>query len=305
MPNNPNTVDPEATRNIMRSLWSQSEYCFGVKYRGSKNTLRMYGDTFNSLSNAIREIVFFNDFCLDFRCVQLAILTKLWNLPITKSLLHKALMGGESLWDYLHRVCGVIDKKDSLKTLLYAVCFGKCVNDGKMGNRRTQGLRSMAVELLGKQAASKFMKCEIIVELLTQRKVQMDKIIEDDGCYDIFDNWLEVRFSGQDVDICLDPKGADMQAEARRILAACAQAYEVKIMAELLDRIDSTEDLVNVVLVHDGCYVVATHNKSTAPMRMMEVKKYIDGVLKECNIPSILEIKQAGVELKPVFSSRL
>ncbi len=296
---NPKHVDPASTRNIMRSLWSRCEYIFGIKYKGSLNTLRMYGNTFNSLSGLIRELVFFNDFSLDFRCVQLSILTKIWHLPFAKNLLYKALTGGESLWDYLHRVCGVSDKKGALKDLLYAACFGKCVNDGKIGNRRTQGLRNMAIELLGDEAGAKFMNCELIVELLAERKVQMDKVIDAGGCYDVCDNWRDVRVSGEDIDwdVCLDPRGADIQAGARRVLASCAQAFEVKLMAELLDRIAGTKDVLNVSLVHDGCYVVATNHKSFAPDRLLKVKAEVDKVLVDWGVPSVLEINHKGSKL--------
>ena len=43
---------------------------------------------------------------------------------------------------------------------------------------------------------------------------------------------------------------------------------------ELPDMIEETQDMSNLVLVHDGCYAVATHNKSTAHVKLIKVKEF-------------------------------
>ena len=298
--------DPTAPRESAYSTWSQVEINAHLGYGGSESTRRIFtrGVNLNQLQTDIRDFVFEDDYNLDFKSMQLAILALEWDLPFAKKLLSANISDAEEdVWQYLDRICGVLDKKQGFKTLLYATGFGKARQDGCYEGRSTKGIKSLAVNLLGsKEAAAKFMKCELIVELLKHRDIRMNQILQDGGGYDDFGEFLPIRRIELDkadeyvdnCDIPLDPTSPAMKAQARRIMAAQAQSREVKLMCQRLDLIYRNPDLMVVDFLHDGLYIHICHNKKSAESALRKIKSTIDKACLFDDLQTSLDIKIRG-----------
>jgi hypothetical protein len=251
------------------------------------------GYCINALPTEAREVLTFNDYNLDFKAMQLAILARDGGMPFTSQLLAKNLVGSPyDVWEYFKGISGV-DDKQAHKTLLYACNYGKSLRNGRFEGHTTEGLKTLATRLLGdKQTADKYLQCELIQECLEYRKVRMDTIIEDGGKLDYFSYWDAIRPV---------PAGVDyhkfIRSEARRISASNAQSWEVGLMCELLTKIAANKDLLTVDLIHDGCVVHAVNHKHFAPNYLLNIKQEMDSICRGMGISSVMEVKYQGQKL--------
>ncbi|MCW5941028.1 MAG: hypothetical protein KIS66_02270 [Fimbriimonadaceae bacterium] len=172
---------------------------------------------------------------LDLRQAQLAIVSRLWDLPTLRSRLDDPKW---SVWRYLARTLrrDLQLSKPALKAAVYTVLFGggnKRIRDGlsRAGFTRTE--------------TSRFLADPLIAELIDRRDRALESLVRGEPVRDAYGNELSVTEGGK----------RERQAQARSALACQVQSFEFRVMDEAVVRYCSETDGLDIVgMLHDGAY---------------------------------------------------
>jgi hypothetical protein len=205
---------------------------------------------------------------------QLAIISKIWDVPFVRELLVDLLNEQRSVWKYLQGELGISDTelhqiKPLLKEIIYSVCFGKSKNNliDDIEKNPDFSFASFSVEKL-------FSK-QLFVELFAARERKIQSIIKRGGDVDAFGVWREIDRS----------KGKTNES-VRSLMARVAQSWELKIMGEAFNVLDSSSKNKIVVFAHDGFTMTTETGFSKEKKRITEA---VNKRLKELDIPSELK----------------
>lgn len=229
---------PDGTRkeSARKTLLVLRDFCRLI-YAASDKTPRLHalGPTIHQLPRELRKAALTSCVSLDARSCQLAVVSKLWQVPALSAF----LASGNSIWDELQRVTGTTaDDKPALKTALYSIIFG-------MGEKAVRV--NLALEI-GEPGAGRYLDHPIIRELLTARKAQLRQIRRDK---EVTDAWGRV--------IAYNPRNAKL----RSLLAQEVQSWEVRLMLSLLPVLLAERDVNVVSWLHDGVTLHVSDKRQT------------------------------------------
>jgi hypothetical protein len=205
---------------------------------------------------------------------QLAIISKIWDIPFVRELLVNLLNEQKSVWKYLQGELSISDTelhlvKPLLKEIIYSICFGKSKNNliNDIEKNPDFAFASFSVEKL-------FSK-QLFIELFAARERKIQSIIKSGGDFDAFGVWREIDRS----------KGKTNES-VRSLMARVAQSWELKIMGEAFDVLDSSSKNKIVVFAHDG-FTMTTESGFSKEKKA--ITRAVNTRLKELDIPSELK----------------
>jgi hypothetical protein len=225
--------DGERKRAAGYTLRVLDDYARNI-YAPSERTVRIHaiGTTIHQLPREMRKAALSGAIEMDMRSSQLAIVAKLWGLPILTEFLASRL----SIWPELLGSMGVGEQaKSHVKAALYACCYG-------MGQRNVRVLLGDGVmpggarvhDGLGAEATRAFMRHPLIQELLRARNVQMRRIADQGGIIDAFGQFWPMEGNTQ-----------------HGLLSVEAQAVELSLMLPIYEVARQYDCLVIV-----SCYMM-------------------------------------------------
>lgn len=191
----------------------------------------------NHLSRDFRRMALAGEMEFDLRACQLAVVAKLWNVP----LLQRLLENEKSIWQFFSDLLGKpIERcKPILKTAIYAIVFGMRAREVcrmvAYGTRHDLGI--------GQTAALKFINHPIVESLLEARTRELVKIAEQDGAEDAFGYWWRVQRNN---------RNQQTVRGRRSVLAAVVQSYEMQLMLSILPFLQNGKQIRLLSWLHDG-----------------------------------------------------
>lgn len=246
--------------NLLKNILIQSQ----PFYKPTANSTRIFptGGNILCLKRELRKQLTSGWIEMDLKSAQLAICTKLMNIPLTYAFLKE----GNSIWKYLMGKIAIQDNpqnKDILKKTMYSLIFG--------ATRKTlkNNLRG-----LGQNKYQLFMQNPIIYELLKARNRKFAKIRKNKGETDCFGRWLSCNNND----------------EKRSVLAQLAQAYELKLLYPAVDYAIQNPRRFRIVLwQHDG-FSLVVFDKSRTGSIVSNLKYAVESEASELSIPTEIEV---------------
>ena len=210
-------------------------------YKEVERTTRIYtwGPSTAQLSSRVRAVLFAGSLHFDLAAAQLAIISKLWQLPRIAETLNVGVPVGGSIWTPLLALAGIVpERKEDFKELVYAAAYG-------MGMSR---LQRKAAEWLQKDEVEALFQSVLMTELLQGRQERLTRIRAEGGIRDAF---------GQRITLD-DRKRRGHTTPHNSLLAHEAQAYEFLLMRPALEFAERNEEFRMLLWLHDGMYVHVT-----------------------------------------------
>ena len=235
-------VDSERERqhNILKAIEDAPQPI----YAPGTTTVRIFAlnDSIVRLQRDVREVMTQGWITADLKSAQLAIVSRVWNLPDVAAFLES----GQSCWRVL---CAWIEveftetNKGLLKDSLYALIFG--AGRDKMMTLMEEGF--------GPGAYQRFKKQPLIGSLLRGRAIQLRLIRKAGHGIDAYGTLLDLHY--------IAVKGKPFSYDSsRKILALIAQSYELKLLepviALAIEQTNLQHGFSLVTWLHDGfCFV--------------------------------------------------
>lgn len=221
------------------------------RYTAAERSLRLFptGGAI-LLTRKTRKRVLASYGSLDLRQAQLAIVSRLWDLP---SLRAKLVDPEWSVWRHLAKATGLGPDaaKPALKTALYSVLFGAS----------KKGIRSRLAGVgFSKPAIRGFFADPLVAELLDRRELALSRLLDGEPVLDAYGTPLSVTPRDPNTRTYEARRNEDAarRALARSALACQVQSFEFRIMDEAVVRYCAeTEGLDLVGMIHDGAYFLA------------------------------------------------
>jgi len=219
---------------------------------------------------------------VDLRCAQLAIVARIWNIP----LIEEFLATGKNVWEHLAKELNSPyedeDEKDNtkagLKKMVYALVYGGC-ND-KRGASEREGRQVYFGEPQYSNLTPRFMALPMIKALYQARELQEAKVIEDGGAYDAFGSWIPLQYRMI--------KDKAPQPRPQSVLACQAQSYELKLLWPIVEEALKSDRFAITVWLHDGlCLDFRDSGKKEQILRRLNKK--VAQVASELQIQTELE----------------
>lgn len=213
-------------------------------YAGSDKSVRIFtrGISIHNLPREFRKTALSGSTEFDMRSSQLAIVAKLWNLPKVAEFLKT----GKSFWTMMTKYLNInASYKSILKDRLYATCFGE--GTGKALDQLTGEI--------GRTAAEKFFRHELLQEVLAGRTEALRHIKSDGGITDAFGFFSKTS----------------KEVPAYKLLSREAQSWELKLMLPVFETVRDVRDLSILSWLHDGMVIRYTQNKETRHALNMRV----------------------------------
>lgn len=184
---------------------------------------------------------------LDLRQAQLAIVSRLWDLP---SLRAKLADPKWSVWRHLAKATkrDPDASKPALKTALYSVLFGA-------GKKRIRS--GLSASGFSRVEIRRFFADPLVAELLDRRELALDRLLDGESVLDAYGSPLSVDPQSSDprTDDARRKQDSVRKAEARSVLACQVQSFEFRIMDEAVIRYCAETDGIDLVgMIHDGAY---------------------------------------------------
>jgi len=207
---------------------------------------------------------------------QLAIVSKIWNIPYVHELLSQLLLDDISIWKYLQRQLGISDRellivKPILKECVYSICFGKS---------RKKLADDLGKELLSCNASfdmDSLFSMQIFVELFSARSKKFAEIKDKGGQVDAFEVWRPIE--------CSADSGL-VKESIRSVMARVAQSWELLIISEAFNVLNSSSKNRIVVFAHDG-FTMTKENGFYREHK--EITSRVNSKLNDFGIPSALK----------------
>ncbi len=221
--------------------------------RGATDRIFPASKSLLTLKSSIRRTLTQDWAELDLKSSQLAICGKLWDCPKIQKFLSK----DGDIWLELFTYFGFdpkkmntrdrADIKQAFKTAVYASVFGMwIVNIHEMLNE------DPLLEALGPLRGQKLTKHPLIRELLTQRAVMVDRIIESEQAS---------TCTGRNLFINRDLSRGEQRRQAYSFMAQQAQAIELELMVSVLPLMVDSNDANIALWMHDGISLAVRNQK--------------------------------------------
>jgi hypothetical protein len=198
-------------------------------YKAVDGTTRLYaeGASFLGLSRDVRELLTGQFWKFDLSAAQLRIASALWGFELIVD------PKDGSVWTYLLRQIGCRshnkDVKNKLKGFIYPALFGQCKTRLKA--------RANSIGMPG------LMKDPMVVAILAKRDKVLERLKNGETMKDAWGNSYMVDSA----------KNKNTNSQARSIMAAICQSYELKLLLPIFDYAEQ-HGLTIVALLHDGIY---------------------------------------------------
>ena len=268
---------PDARRHIIKTMTGRKlklqlgiinslEDYFPPTYQQVENSERVFavGKSAAYLSSSVRNILFASCWKADLNNAHLVIASHLWGLKDILNLIEKE----KSIWPYLvHSMNLKIEDKQKLKTIVYATVYGM-----KKG-----GIRKTIIDTLGKEHVKSVMQNEIIFTLLDARETAIEKIKQNNGIRDAYNNFHDLNSVNR------KPEDA-----IRTLLSREIGSYEFRVMAPAAKIAEQSGGRVRIPLwLHDGVYV-SFRDASRAESYKKQIKHAVHSEAKRLGLPLIL-----------------
>lgn len=254
----------------LRTLHTLRQNGLDPAYKAVERSPRIYtsGISTAHLSSNVRAVQLATSLHFDLAAAQLAIIARLWNLPMIEDVLQKTLRAGGSVWSPLLALTGLkAEDKGLFKRLIYATAYG-------MGRFR---LRSEAAEWFGLERARGVLNSPLMVELMRGREERLRRLKAEGGIEDAF---------GQRVSL-LERAKRKWKAPENSLMAHEAQSYELLLMQPALEIAKQAKDFRIVLWLHDGFYAAVT--KADRESRVArQVREQVDDQAKRLGLATRL-----------------
>ncbi len=239
-------------------------------YKTTEKSVRIFPmyDNLLALKREVRQALTQDWMECDLRSAQLAIVAKLWDLPLVNEFLTK----NQNIWEYLAKQLDTELtprlKKAIKHEFLYPLCFGE--------SKRV--LRQVVTDTFEKNmgidnAFDRLFNLPIMQEIWKGRAKRIQKIYKEWGLRDAFGDWLLM-------------KKHDKKA-AISLLAQEAQSYELCLLLPILDLAKSSNDnLAILAWQHDGFSAVCKKNEE---IWVPAMKRVVKNKAAELGINTVLE----------------
>jgi hypothetical protein len=207
---------------------------------------------------------------------QLAIVSKIWNIPLVHDLLSQLLLEDVSIWRFLQNQLGIPGPeieivKPILKECVYSICFGKSFENLH---------KKITADLAGCNAsfnADRLFSEQLFVELFRARERKIWEIQKSGVVRDAF---------GVPWPVVESPKKGVVNESIRSLMAREAQSWELLIISEAFDVLDPGSSNKIVVFAHDG--FTMTKEKGFKK-DSKAISRCVDAKLEGFKIPSKLK----------------
>lgn len=236
-----------------------------------------------TLNSYVRKVLTPDWIDMDLKNAQAAIISQDWQIPTLQDFLDKSLSGGQSLWTYLLTNLNIEEPrhgllKPALKDALYATVFGSTERNvcwHLTHNSREEGL------------GRRFLDIPIMRDILVARERRMSEIIDKGGATNIYGDWIS-----------LPPENIPEDG-VRSVLAQCAQAAELKLMAPVVDLAIGQKGKKSgfdiMLFQHDGMSVVP-RKKEDEKHWILRLQQAVDEQANRLGYKTRLEVSEFDPE---------
>ncbi len=209
---------------------------------------------------------------VDLKSAQLAIVARLWDIPLVEGF----LASGESVWGYLQDELELVrseENKAIVKQALYATVFG--------GERSKRGAvhRDVGLKLLGDATfAERFYAIPLIDELYKAREGAANRILLDGGSADAFGNWVSI------------PADRNGKPRPRSTLASIAQSYELYLLEPVFREAFNGKGVAIQLYLFDGLCLSFT-DRQRAAAKLERLQEKVEARAKGFGMLTALEVE--------------
>jgi hypothetical protein len=229
-------------------------------YKPTERSVRIFpaNECILRLKREVRRVMLQDWMGFDLRSAQLAIIARVWEVHPVQAFLAR----DRSIWDefaaYFHvELDGTL--KDACKHALYALMFGA-------SQQRISCLFS--AEGYPEAQAKRFLQHPLVQAMLMARKAQFRRIVDAGGAENCFGQWIAIP---QERHTHTRRAGPNV----RSVLAQLAQAWELRLLAPVIDLARSTDQFTITTWLHDGFYV-DVRDSARATRWGREITKAVD-----------------------------
>lgn len=267
------SIQDETKRLYQSKLLHKIYFSPKPLYQPSKrgNTVRIfpYNESMLMLKRNIRKVLCKGWVEFDLASSQLAIISKIWNVPY----IHDYLISGKSIWKDLCNHLQITysdENKKILKTALYSICFGK-------------SKKKLLLEIeysFGSSAKLLWMNHHIIQALFKARSRRVSFIMS--RGYIITAQGKQVFVSGKDK--------YEKLTKVRSMLAEEAQSIEFWLLEPVIDLAKTTKNFIITLWQSDGFSVKFT-DKSKQDRWTKRIQDVVLARANQLNVPTHLELE--------------
>jgi len=254
--------DSERQLNLLHTI----ETDYRPLYKPVARSARIYsfGQSMVSLERSIRKTLMNGYTEFDIRSSQLAIASRIWNIPSVVTYLKNP---DNNIWTDLTNDFGISrdESKDIFKTCLYSTMFGA------MKGTIKNDLSPLGID----NAFDKFIENEVISELWYKRNERFKQIRHDCGVKNVFGQWIPIG-----------PK-----ITLRSALAQETQAFELFLLKDVINLAiseDGKQSFQIILWQHDG-FTVKFRHKERKTFWTECIKATAQKTFDKFDVPTILE----------------
>ncbi len=255
----------ENARNQQMMVLEAVLECPKPTYKPTERSDRLFGFGANitQLKKEVRRALTKDWVEFDLRSAQLAIISKIWNIPELAAFLES----GRSYWKELATYLGLVltdSVKDTLKRATYALVFG-------MSKRN---LIDLVATELGESVGEAYIHYPLVSTILKARTRYMEKVLE--------------------IGYIVDPFFKVHQVSKRNLLSIIAreaQAYEQVLLYPVYQLTNETDDFSITLLQHDGISV-KFHDTKTEKYWINRICEVVKETANSIGIPTYLEYEK-------------
>jgi hypothetical protein len=244
-----------------------------IYYGAARKSPRIYaiGNTIHLLPRKLRQLALAGGVELDLKAAQLAIVSKLWDVPSLREFLS---VPTKSIWDELQEWIGVsAEYKPVLKAANYSVVFGMGTDQvAEMlahGTAKNDGVGSIR--------AAKFFTHPLVRDLITARSRIFKQIKDDHGAEDAFGRLVEIEWDS-----------AKKKCNVPSVAAQVIQSWEMRLMLRLVPVLRAQRQLYCLSFLHDGL-TVWCGDVTKRDRHIQMLKSAVQVEADRCGFPTWLE----------------
>ncbi len=264
------TEAQRAACTTLRRIEDQPVPFYTPSTRG--NTVRLFDQgSMAGLRKEVRHALMVGCVEFDLKSAQLAIIARQWDVPVVA----RFLESGVNVWDALYEHMGIAPEnqtatKPTLKTALYALCFG--AGDSKVKSELTRGLSTYC------DVPYAFLDHRIIRALREARDAQIEAVVAAGGAQDVYGVWRSAD--------CKDTP----EKNARSVLAQLAQASELHLVFPVIELARDAKDFQVVLWQHDG-FSVRFSDETKRERWTERIVRAVQQRADDLRVPTRLEYK--------------
>ena len=270
-------ADAENQMNILSGIRDNVQPLYGP----AAKTTRVYSanESVLRLHRSLRKIMTQDWITADLKSAQLAIIAKVWDVPVLTQFLEQR----RSIWNELLDHMGLErneDNKAVIKRVLYAIVFGA-------ETRRQRSILREHPEMLaqfksGKAAHDHFLTFPLIPAILRARERQFGLIASNQGAFDAFEQFIPLVNKSGNYD------------NRRSVLACVAQSFELKLLMPVITLAVEQQmekgGFTITTFLHDG-FTFEAHRHSDTERWKTRLFDAVDARAQELGILTHLEFE--------------